>query len=97
MEGHGSHIFGGVSQAYTGPYGSVEWYRDYLAVTGACMMMNKKVFQKVGGFDESYLLVFSDIEICLRAHPAGVQGRLRSFCPAYSLRRSDTIERYSSL
>ena len=71
MEGHGSHIFGGVREALTGPYGSVEWYRDYLAVTGACMMMNKKVFHDVGGFDESYLLVFSDIEICLRAIQLG--------------------------
>ncbi len=71
MEGHGSHIFGGVREAHAGPYGSVEWYRNYLAVTGACMMMNKEVFHKIGGFDESYLLVFSDIEICLRAIQLG--------------------------
>lgn len=71
MEGHGSHIFGGVREAHSGPYGSVDWYRNYLAVTGACMMLNKEVFLKTGGFDESYSLVFSDIEICLRANQLG--------------------------
>ena len=35
------------------------------------MMMRKDVFLKVGGFDERYMLVFSDIEICLRAIQLG--------------------------
>jgi hypothetical protein len=37
-----------------------------MAVTGACMMVPKDVFEKVGGFNEDYLLTFSDVEICVR-------------------------------
>ena len=66
MEGHGSHVFMGQREGYTGPFGSVDWYRDVSAVTGACLMMRREVFEKIGAFNEDYLLVFNDIEICLR-------------------------------
>jgi GT2 family glycosyltransferase len=66
MQGHASHVFMGSMEKQTGPFGSVDWYRDYSAVTGACMMMRKEVFEEIGGFDEGYQLVFSDVEICLR-------------------------------
>jgi GT2 family glycosyltransferase len=71
MEGHGSHIFAGKREGYSGIFGSVDWYRNYSAVTGACMAIRREVFDKIGGFDEEYDLVFSDIDICLRAIATG--------------------------
>ncbi len=71
MEGHASHVFWGVPEQYGGPFGSSEWYRDYMAVTGACMMMRRTLFDEVGRFDEEYTLAFSDIELCLRVVEAG--------------------------
>jgi GT2 family glycosyltransferase/SAM-dependent methyltransferase len=66
MQGHASHVFMGSMEKQTGPFGSVDWYRNYSAVTGACLMMRKDIFDQVGGFDEGYQLVFSDVELCLR-------------------------------
>lgn len=66
MQGHASHVFSGRPEGSAGPFGSTEWYRDYLAVTGACMAMRHKVFTALGGFDEHYRLVFGDVELCLR-------------------------------
>lgn len=71
LEGHASHVFSGAREGHRGPFGFVEWYRNYSAVTGACMAMRTEVFEEIDGFDESYQLVFSDIEICLRAIKAG--------------------------
>jgi GT2 family glycosyltransferase len=71
MEGHASHVFWGAQEKQSGPFGSVDWYRNFMAVTGACMMIRRKVFEEVGGFDERYLLVFSDIEICMRVVERG--------------------------
>lgn len=69
--GHGSHIFdGGSDKRYTF-FGSTEWYRNYLAVTGACLMMRRTVFEAVGGFDPAYEVGYGDIEICLRAFQKG--------------------------
>ncbi len=67
LEGHASHVFMGSTETQQTPFGLVDWYRNYSAVTGACMMFRKEVFEELGGYDENYLLVFSDIEICLRA------------------------------
>ncbi|MCI0520170.1 MAG: glycosyltransferase family 2 protein [Chloroflexi bacterium] len=71
LEGHASHVFGGAPQGVSGPFGSVEWYRNYSAVTAACVAMRREVFEALGGFDERYQLVFSDIEIGLRAAARG--------------------------
>ncbi|MCK4725116.1 MAG: glycosyltransferase family 2 protein, partial [Anaerolineales bacterium] len=71
MEGHASHIFGGAEDGENGPFGSVNWYRNYSAVTAACMGMRREVYEQIGGFDEDYKLVFNDVEICLRAINAG--------------------------
>lgn len=71
LEGHASHVFGGEEEGQTGAFGSVDWYRNYMAVTAACMAIRRDVFEEIGGFDEDYLLVFSDIELCLRAYQAG--------------------------
>ncbi|MCG8351182.1 MAG: glycosyltransferase [Chloroflexales bacterium] len=67
VEGHGSHLFDGAPEHTYGPFGSSEWYRDYMAVTGACILMRREVFEKLGGFDEAYQVAYSDIELCLRA------------------------------
>ena len=45
--------------------------RDYSAVTAACLMMRKNVFQSIGGFDELLKIGFNDVDICLRAREAG--------------------------
>jgi len=66
MQGLCSHVFWDLPEGYCGVFGCIDWYRNYMAVTGACMMMRREVFEAVGGFNEEYQLVFSDIEICLQ-------------------------------
>ncbi|MBB2161281.1 glycosyltransferase family 2 protein [Gluconacetobacter sacchari] len=45
--------------------------RDFSAVTAACMMMRRAVFEQVGGFDESFKIGFNDTDLCLRVREAG--------------------------
>jgi len=71
LEGHAGHIYQGQLPDTFGPFGSPDWYRNYLAVTGACMCLRREVFEQVGGFDEAYRLVFSDVELGLRITRAG--------------------------
>jgi GT2 family glycosyltransferase len=40
--------------------------RNCTAVTGACMMVRRKLFEELGGFDESLPLEFNDVDFCLR-------------------------------
>lgn len=41
------------------------------AVTGACMMVPKKVFEEVGGFREDLPVAYNDVDLCLRIREAG--------------------------
>ena len=45
--------------------------RNYSAVTAACMMVRKEVFNEVGGFDESLPIAYNDVDFCLRVRNAG--------------------------
>ena len=55
-----------------GYMGRVAIIHDVSAVTAACIMMRKEVFEEVGGFDEINLAVaYNDIDLCLRLKQLG--------------------------
>ncbi len=41
------------------------------AVTAACMMMKKELFDSLGGFEEKLSVAFNDVDLCLRTVQAG--------------------------
>lgn len=43
--------------------------RDF--VSGCCMLVSRKLINKIGGFNESYFLYLEDVELCLRAQKQG--------------------------
>lgn len=45
--------------------------REQLAVTGACLMMRRRVFEQAGGFDEFFPVNYNDVDLCLRCGQAG--------------------------
>ena len=45
--------------------------RNCSAVSGACMMVRKELFEKLGGFDEKLPGTYNDIDFCLRMREAG--------------------------
>ena len=46
--------------------------RDYSAVTAACLMMRRTVFEQVGGFDEAFAVGYNDTDLCLRLRARGL-------------------------
>jgi O-antigen biosynthesis protein len=45
--------------------------QNFCAVTGACMVIRKAIWEQVGGMDESFAVAFNDIDICLRVRESG--------------------------
>ena len=45
--------------------------RDVVAVTGACTMVRRSVFDEVHGMDESLAVAFGDVDFCMRVHGRG--------------------------
>lgn len=44
---------------------------DYLAVTGACLMIRRKVFEEAGGFEEQLQVAFNDVDLCFTLYELG--------------------------
>jgi hypothetical protein len=45
--------------------------RETSAVTGACLMTRRSVFEEIGGFDETLRVAFNDVDYCLRLREHG--------------------------
>ncbi len=71
----GIHLYGLMfnrgDEAAWGVFGSPNTTRNWLAIMGACQMVRREVFDRVGGFDEAYTVANSDVALCLRAYKAG--------------------------
>ncbi|OKH26782.1 glycosyltransferase [Hydrococcus rivularis NIES-593] len=71
LEGNPCYAFYGFDSAHSGYHCSNIVNRNYLAVTGACLMMRRELFQQLGGMDENFPLNYNDVDLCLAAHQAG--------------------------
>jgi GT2 family glycosyltransferase/glycosyltransferase involved in cell wall biosynthesis len=49
----------------------VGFERDFQAVNGACFLIRRELFSRVGGFDEAYKNGCEDVELCLKVREAG--------------------------
>jgi GT2 family glycosyltransferase len=45
--------------------------QELSAVTGACLVLRRSVFEEVGGLDEGIAVAFNDVDLCLRIRAAG--------------------------
>ncbi|KPX83084.1 Glycosyl transferase, group 2 family protein [Pseudomonas amygdali pv. mori] len=49
-----------------------ELIQEFSAVTAACLIIKKSIFDEVGGLDEQHLkIAFNDVDFCLRVQEAG--------------------------
>lgn len=57
-----------------GAFGHLRLPRCCAAVTAACLMVRRTVFESVGGFNEiDFPVAFSDVDFCLRVRAAGYE------------------------
>ncbi len=69
VAGHSHKYFAGDA---AGSFQALNMLRNYSAVTAACLMLRRSVFEEVEGFDEEHLAVaFNDVDFCLRVREKG--------------------------
>lgn len=74
--GWADHVFKGMKPIHYGaPYVSPMVSRNVLAVTGACLAVSKKTIEKIGNFDENFIICGSDIELGIRAYEFGLNNK----------------------
>ncbi len=70
--GIAGHAFQGMSSAQPGYFSRIICQSDLSAVTAACLMMRREIFEEEGGFDPVFKVAFNDIDLCLRLRRRGL-------------------------
>jgi GT2 family glycosyltransferase len=71
INGITGHPFKNLARGSFGYMGRAKVSQNLSAVTGACLMTKKSVFEETGGFDEVYSHAFNDIDFCLKLRAKG--------------------------
>lgn len=73
-----------------GYMGRLCYAQDVSAVTGACLLVKKKLFEEVGGLDESFAISLNDVDFCLKLREKGL---LNVFTPFAELYHFESVSR----
>jgi O-antigen biosynthesis protein len=69
--GVANHSHRGFDRHSPGYFGRAIITSNYAAVTGACLMVRKKLFEQVGGLNEELAVAFNDVDFCLKLYKEG--------------------------
>ena len=69
--GIAGHCFVQQPRGNTGYCHRIICAQDYSAVTAACMMVKRSVFEEVGGLTEELAVAFNDIDFCMKVRQKG--------------------------
>jgi GT2 family glycosyltransferase len=53
------------------------------AITAACLMVKRSIYEEVGGLDENIKVAFNDVDFCLRVRKAGYRNMWTPFAEMY--------------
>ena len=70
-QGVAGHAFTGMGDDVYGYFARAVLSQELSAVTAACLLTKRSVFDEVGGLDESFEVAFNDIDYCMKVRAAG--------------------------
>lgn len=77
-----------------GYMGRLCYAQDVSAVTGACLMVKRSIYDEVGGLDESFRISLNDVDFCLKCRQ---KGYLNVFTPFAELFHYESVSRGSDM
>ena len=69
--GYAGHYFRHAERSSFGYMGRLAYAQDLSAVTAACMMIPRSVWDRLNGLDPEYTVAVNDVDLCLRIREAG--------------------------
>ena len=84
------HTHYGQSRENLGYMGRLCYTQNVTAVTGACLLVKKELFEKVGGLDTGFAVSLNDVDFCLKLRK---EGYLNVFTPFAELYHFESISR----
>jgi hypothetical protein len=69
--GIAGHAHRHLRRGATGYFSRAVLHQSFSAVTAACLMIRRGIYEAVGGLDETLAVAFNDVDFCLRVRGAG--------------------------
>lgn len=83
LGGIANNMFTGMDSKFHGYMHRANLQMNYSAVTAACMLVKRQVYEKVGGFTEELAVAYNDIDLCLKMGQAGCRIVYTPYACAY--------------
>ena len=77
------HVFYGAEKEDPGSYARASIIQNFSAVTAACFMCRRQVWDRLGGLSTEFQVAYNDIDFCLRAREAGYLVSFTPYAQAY--------------
>lgn len=81
--GVAGHIGSRQPRGSQGYFGRLLLTQELSAVTAACLLVRKSIYEEVGGLDERLRVAFNDIDLCLRIRERGYRNLWTPFAELY--------------
>ena len=78
-KGYATHAYTEIDKDDFGHMGRPRVSSNYSAVTAACLMVRKEIYDKVGGFDEQFKVACNDVDFCLKIRELGLFNVFNAF------------------
>jgi len=83
MGGVASHSHKHLPRHQYGYFGRADLVQSFSAVTAACLLIRKEIYEAVGGFNEKLQSAFNDVDFCLRVREAGYRNVWTPYAELY--------------
>lgn len=91
VNGLGAHHIGlNIPRGQVGYFELMTHTQDFSAVTAACLMTKRRVFDEVGGFSEAFTVAYNDVDYCLKLRDKNL---LVAYCPDVELYHYESLSR----
>lgn len=94
LGGVASHAHRGLTRGSPASFGRAALTQARSAVTAACLVVRKPVFDQAGGFDDTLAIAYNDVDLCLRIGDLGLRNLWTPFAELYhheSVSRGDDV------
>jgi GT2 family glycosyltransferase len=90
MGGAAGHVLVGEHRDGPGHLNYINLLNNYSAVTAACFMVRREIYEQLNGFDEEFTVEYNDVDFCLRVKELGLNNL---YVPHVELYHHESISR----
>ena len=83
LGGYAAHSHRGIGRHESGYFCRAQVRQNLSAVTAACLLVKREIYDAVGGLDESFKVAYNDVDFCLRVKHAGFNNIYTPYAELY--------------